>query len=465
MTCDLVVLGGGPGGYVAAIRARQLGLSVTLVESDSVGGTCLNRGCIPTKVLVGCTSILAMARRARDYGVEIPEAKPDFKAMKGRKDRVVSRLRAGVEFLLKKNRVNLVRGRGRLVDSGVEVDGAGLIRARRVIVATGSRPQLFPGFAFDGRTILTSEEILEIEELPGSLIIVGGGVIGCEFACIFSELGVKVTIVELMPRILPMEDADIAATLSASFKKRGISIRAGEKITSLSAVHGKAVALLESGETIEGDRALISVGRVPNSRGLGLEDIGVSTGKRGEILVDDEMRTEVPHVYAIGDVTGKVLLAHAASAQGLAAAQNVAGDLGIMSSGASISRRTVDYSAIPAAIFTSPEIGTVGLTVDAAREAGIPVKTGKFPFAASGKAVAMGEIEGFIKLVVREDTGEVVGAQIIGPCATELVSQAAVAIRHGLTVSQFVEVVRPHPTLSEALGEAGEAAEGMAIHI
>lgn len=456
---DLVVLGGGPGGYVSAIRASQLGLSVALVEARDVGGTCLNRGCIPTKALANSVSILATMRRSAEYGISAGETiAADFDAIMKRKSQVVARLRAGVEFLLKKHRVTILRGRGRLQDDGVLVEGVGHIQAKRIIVATGSKPQMLPGFCYDGRAVMTSDEILECNSLPADLLIVGGGIIGCELACIFSELGVRVILVELLPHILPSEDREISSHLQSFLKKRGIVIRTGERILNLEESGGKVIAALESGEEITAERAIISVGRVPATDDIGLEDAHVDMGRRSEILVDDGMRTSNSMVYAIGDATAKVMLAHVASKQGIVAAHNIAADFGIGE------RMSMDYSAIPSAIFTMPEIGTVGVTEDAAREAGIPVIVGKFPFVANGKAIVMGQPDGMVKLVAREDDKRLIGVHIIGPGATELVSEASLAIKHGLSLNEFEDAIRAHPTLSEALGEAAAAAEGMAIH-
>lgn len=459
---DVVVVGGGPGGYVAAIRAAQLGRSVCLVEKDQLGGTCLNRGCIPTKALVASTQALEMARRLAEYGVEAGgdgEIRARFDKMVARKNQVVARLRAGVSFLLKKNKVNVIAGTGRIVGPGrVQVETGGTegpaeVRARDIIIATGSRPVVFPTFGYDGRTVTTSDEALDFQDVPESLLIVGGGVVGCEFAFIFSSLGSKVTVVDIMPSILPMEDPDAAAAVAASLKKRGVAVRTGVKIERIVAERGEAVATLDTGERLTASRALLSVGRKPNSEGIGLEHVGVQVGKRNEVVVNDGMATNVPGIYAIGDVVGKVMLAHVASAQGIVAAHNIAGG-----------DRRMSYGAVPSAIFTSPEVASVGLNERQAKEEGFDVRVGKFPFSASGKALAMGEAEGFVKIVADGGTDRILGIHIVGPHATELIAEPTAAVRMKMTVGEFARTIHAHPTLAEAIGEAAEAVHRMAIH-
>ncbi len=457
---DVVVLGGGPGGYVAAIRAAQLGRTVCLVEKGQLGGTCLNRGCIPTKALVSSSHALAMARRLSEFGVDVGEARPRFDRMLARKDQIVARLRAGVAWLLKKNKVTVVSGVGRLAGRGrVELDAAGgpsRVEARHVIVATGSEPIVFPSFGYDGRTVVTSEEALEFPDVPGSLLIVGGGVIGCELAFVFSSLGTKVTVVDVMPTVLPGEDPDCAAAVAASLASRGVELRTGVRIERIAPSDdgGGVVATLEDGGRLEAERALISVGRRPSSEQIGLEGAGVATGPKGEILVNERMETSAPGVYAVGDVVGKAMLAHVASAQGIVAAHNVSGG-----------DRRMAYHAIPVAIFTSPEVASVGLGERRAREEGMDVRVGKFPFSASGRARAMGETEGFVKVIADAGTDRMLGVHIVGPCASELISEPAAAVRMRLTVAQFAEAVRAHPTLAEAIGEAADAVHGLAIHV
>lgn len=456
---DVVVLGGGPGGYVAAIRAAQLGRSVCLVEKDQLGGTCLNRGCIPTKALVASTQALEAAKRMGEFGVETSgEVRAHFDKMVLRKNQIVSRLRAGVGFLLKKNKVTVVAGTGRLIGARtVEVDtkdGPSRFEARNIIVATGSRPVIFPSFGYNGRTVITSDEAFDFQDVPESLLIVGGGVIGCEFAFIFSSLGSKVTVVDIMPTVLPMEDPDSAAAVAASLKKHGVEMRTGVKIESIAGEGSDAVALLDTGERLAASRVLLSVGRRPNSEGIGLEEAGVETGEKGEILVNDRMATNVPGIYAIGDVVGKVMLAHVASAQGIVAAHNIAGG-----------DRRMSYNAVPSAIFTSPEVASVGLNERKAREEGLDIRVGKFPFTANGKALTMGETDGFVKVIADAGTDRILGVHIVGPHATELIPGPTAAVQMRMTVGQFARTIHAHPTLAEAIGEAAEAVHRMAVHI
>ncbi len=458
---DVAVVGGGPGGYVAAIRAAQLGRSVCLIEKDQLGGTCLNRGCIPTKALVASAQALEMARRLAEFGVETGgdgEVRARFDKMVARKNQVVARLRAGIGFLLKKNKVTVIAGVGRIAGPGrVEVeakDGPAEVKARDIIIATGSKPVIFPSFGYDGRTVITSDEALDFQDVPESLLIVGGGVIGCEFAFIFSSLGSRVTVVDIMPTVLPMEDPDSAAAVAASLKKRGVVVRTGVKIERIALEGDGAVATLDSGERLAASRVLLSVGRKANSEGIGLEDAGVEIGKRGEVVVNDQMATNVPGIYAIGDVVGKVMLAHVASAQGIVAAQNIAG-----------ADRRMSYAAVPSAIFTSPEVASVGLNERQAKEEGFDVRVGKFPFTASGKALAMGEPEGFVKIIADASTDRILGIHIVGPHATELIPEPTVAVRMRMTVGEFAKTIHAHPTLAEALGEAAEAVHRMAIHV
>ncbi len=456
---DVAVVGGGPCGYVAAIRAAQLGRSVCLIEKGELGGTCLNRGCIPTKALVASTQALAAARAMGELGVEMTgEARGDFAKMVLRKNRVVARLRAGIAFLLKKNKVAVVKGAARLVGPGtleVETEGGTLrIEARAAIVASGSKPILPRSFGYDGRTVITSDEALDLEDVPESMVIVGGGVIGCELAFVFASLGSKVTVVDIMPTVLPMEDPDSAAAIAASLRRHGVETRCGARIEAIAEEDGRAVAVLDTGERLAASVALLSLGRRPDSEGLGLREIGVEIGEKGEIVVDDRMATSVPGLYAVGDVVGKAMLAHVASAQGIAAAHNIAGG-----------DRRVAYNAIPSTVFTSPEVASVGLNERQAKEQGLDVRVGKFPFTASGRALASGEADGFVKVIADAGTDRILGVHIVGPHATELIAEPAVAVRTRMTVDQFVSTVHAHPTLAEALVEAAEAVHGMAIHI
>lgn len=458
MSYKVIVIGGGPGGYVAAIRAAQLGARVALVEKDSVGGTCLNHGCIPTKALAAGASALRLVQRAKDFGITTGEVSLDFSRLAERKNQVVGRLVQGVEMLLKKNKVELIKGTARLSTGGrVAVEYAGGSRelhAENIILATGTGPALIKELGYDGEMVVTSDEALKLGEVPKRLVIIGGGVIGCEFACIFSALGSKVSVVEIMPSILSHIDKEVSRQMQGLMKRQGINIKTKTKIQEIRKQQGFVTAVLEGGEEIEADKVLVSIGRVMSLKGLGLEEVGVALGRRGEVLVDEFMRTSVPGIYAVGDITGRTQLAHVASAQGQAAAENIMGH-----------RRAIDYRVVPSCIFTHPEVSSVGLTSQDADNAGIKAKTGKFFFLGSGKAQAMGETEGFVKVLADPDTDRILGVHIVGPHATDLIAEAVLAIRMEATVKQLVETIHAHPTLAESLVEAAEAVHGMSIHM
>lgn len=458
LSYKVAVIGGGPGGYVAAVRAAQLGARVALIEKGSVGGTCLNHGCIPTKALAAGASALRTVRRAKDFGIDAGEVTVDFSLLMERKDQVVGRLVQGVELLLKKNRVDLIKGTARLSGGGrVVVESAGgnrELQAESIILATGTGPARIKALAYDGETVVTSDEALKLGEVPKRLLIIGGGVIGSEFACIFAALGSKVTVVEIMPTILPLMDREVSRHMQGLMKRQGIDIKTKAGIQEVKRQQGLVTVVLEGGEEIEADRVLISIGRVMNLKGLGLEEAGVALGERGEVLVDESMRTSVKGIYAVGDITGKMQLAHVASAQGMVAAENIMGR-----------RRSMDYRVVPSCIFTHPEVGSVGLTSQDAESSGIKVKAGKFFLLGSGKAQAMGETGGFVKVLADLDTDRILGVHIVGHNATELVAEAALAIQMGVTVKQLVQTIHAHPTLAEALAEAAGAIHGMGIHM
>ncbi|MCL6479705.1 MAG: dihydrolipoyl dehydrogenase [Peptococcaceae bacterium] len=457
MSYKVVVIGGGPGGYVAAVRAAQLGARVALVEKGNVGGTCLNRGCIPTKVLAAGASMIHTVRRAADFGVFAGEVTVDFSRLAERKDQVVGRLVQGVEYLIKKNKIDLIKGTARLAGKGrVAVEGpegARELEAENIILATGTEPALIEAFGYDGERVFTSDQALNLKEVPERLAIIGGGVIGCEFACIFSALGAKVTVLEMMPAILPLMDKDVSRQMQSYLKRQGISVLTKVKIESVRKQDDAVAAVLEGGQEVAADRILISIGRVMNLKGLGLEKAGVSLGERGEVLVNDRMETSAPGIYAVGDITGCMQLAHVASAQGLVAAENIMGR-----------DRLMDYRVVPSCIFTHPEAAGVGMTAQEAESSGIEFKSGKFSFIASGKAQAMGETEGFVKVLADAGTDRILGVHIVGPHATDLIAGAAVAMQMGATVRQLAETIHAHPTLAEAVVEAAEAVHGMSIH-
>jgi dihydrolipoamide dehydrogenase len=460
---DLVVLGGGTGGYVAAIRAAQLGLKTAVVEREKVGGTCLHRGCIPTKALLHTAEVLDTLRHAGDLGIRAGELALDYARAMARKDRVVNQLWRGVQYLLRKNGVTVVAGTGRLRPGGVEVtgpDGTRSLDARDVLVATGSAPRALPGLDFDGERVLSSDDVLERPVIPKRLVIVGGGAIGVEFASMFADFGTQVTLLEMLPHILPQDDAEVAAELTRILSRRGVVIHAGATVNvSGITVSERGVAVpveLASKDvvTFEGDALLVAVGRRPLTEDIGLESVGV-TQNRGFIEVDEFYRTRAPHVWAIGDCIGGLLLAHVAAHEGIIAVEAIAGQ----------DPEPLDPKRVPRVTYCRPEVASVGLTAEEAEAAGHRVKVGKFPFQANGRALILGEAEGFVKLVADADTNDLLGAHIIGPHASDLVNEMALARFLEATPWEVGTSVHAHPTVSEVLHEAAFVVEGHPIHI
>lgn len=458
MTYKIAIIGAGPGGYVAAIRAAQLGAKVAVIEQSSLGGTCLNRGCIPTKALLAGAALVQGIRRAASFGIEVQGYTVDYSRLAARKDAVVKQLNQGIAFLFKKNKIDLFSGRACLRSArriAITGDNGQVqeIEAENIILATGSEPALLPSLGYNGQSVVTSTEALEWTALPESLLIIGGGVIGCEFATLFSTLGVKVTIVEAMPTILPMIDGELARRYQMLLKRMGVEIKTDVQVTAVREDGGRVKLTLATGEELSPAKVLISIGRRFNTSGLGLEEIGVALGSRGEILVDDYLRTNIEGVYAVGDVTNKIQLAHVASAQGIAAVQTILG------------RPTkVNYDAVPSCIFTSPEIASVGLTQEEAEKRGYKVKVGKFSFQASGKAQASGETEGMVKIVADSESDRILGVHIMGAHATELIAEGTLAVSQGIKAQELAACIHAHPTLAEAVMEAAEAVHGMSIH-
>ncbi|MBU2604096.1 MAG: dihydrolipoyl dehydrogenase [Actinobacteria bacterium] len=456
----IVIIGGGPGGYVAAIRAAQRGAEVTVVEKDLLGGTCLNRGCIPTKALLGSVEALHKARSGADFGFGIEgEIVPDFARMMERKNEISKMLRDGIHGLFKKNKVKLVEGTGRITSpTTVDVDTAeGLVtvEADKVIIATGSEPARLPFFDFDQPTVLTSTSALQLEKIPETLLIIGAGVIGCEFASVFSELGTKITIVEMMPQMLPLEDKRLAKQFQGIFKKKGIEVLLKTKVDGIAEyAEDHITANLEGGPQITAEKMLVSIGRQPNTQDIGLETVGVETDSRGYIVVNDKLETNVPGVYAIGDVNGGILLAHVASYEGLVAVENCLGG-----------NQERDLKVVPSCVYTLPEIASIGLNEDQARDEGYHPITGTFRLGAAGKALAIGEAQGYIQIVADEATDKVIGANMMGPHVTDLIHEIAVAIKNGLTVKQIGDTIHAHPTIGEALMEAAHDVHGESVHV
>jgi len=463
MKYDIVIIGGGPGGYVAAIRASQLGKKVAVVERESMGGICLNWGCIPTKALLKSAEVLDHIKHASDYGIRLEgSAVPDFIAMISRSRSVAEAMSKGVQFLMKKNKIDVIEGNGRLLSAGKgEVTGKegmkSQVDAAHIILATGARSKELPGLKQDGEKVIGYRQALSLPRKPGSMIIVGSGAIGSEFASFYNSIGTKVTLIEFFPEIVPLEDADVSKQLERSFKKAGITVLTGSSVESvdISGPLCKARVKTPKGEAeYEAEIVLSAVGVTPNIENIGLEEAGVQLEK-GKVKVDSFYRTNVSGIYAIGDIINTPALAHVASAEGICCVEKIAGT----------NPEPVDYTNIPACTYTNPEIASMGMTEKAAREAGIEIKTGKFPFSASGKATAAGAKEGFAKLIFDARYGELLGAHLIGEHVTEMIAEMIMARKLESTGHEIMKALHPHPTMSEALMEAAAAAYGEVIHI
>ncbi len=447
---DLAIIGSGPGGYVAGLYGSRKKLKVCVIEKDLLGGTCLNRGCIPTKAMLKSASLFLAIKDSREHGIETDHVKVNFRKIIERRDAVVSKLRSGIETLFRANRVDLVKGRAVLkAEDLIDVDGAE-IKARRIIIATGSRPAGLDGIGFDEKRIVSSDGILKITELPKNVLIIGGGVIGCEFASLFNALGAEVVLVELLERILTTQSKEASRKMESIFKKRGVTVITSSKVEGLSR-ESALKARLSNGQTVESEIALVSVGRAPNTDAMGLEKIGVKT-ERGRIRVDASLRTGAGDIYAIGDCVGAPLLAHKASYDGILACDNMTGE-----------SRMVDYSNIPNCIYTDPEIASVGLMEEEARAKFPGARVAKFPYLASGKALVIGATEGFIKIIGDSD-GTILGIEIMGEGACDLIGEATLARTMGVKVKELSRVVHGHPTLSEIFQEAAHIFCGTGIH-
>ncbi len=461
---DVVVVGAGPGGYVGAIRAAQLGLKTAIIDKQWLGGICLNVGCIPSKALLKNAEVAHTLReRGKEMGFSFENLILDYSVAFKRSRQVSDRLTKGVAFLMKKNNIDVIMGSARFTgkDAVTVTDKDGKtkeIKARNFIIATGSRASTIPGVKVDGERVLTFLEAIMQPKLPASVIIIGAGAIGVEFATVWNSYGVDVTIVEMLPRVVPLEDEEVSTELNKAFNRRGIKTMTGTRVQSIE-TGPKGVTVKVSGpegdKTLEAEQTLVATGFKPNSNDLGLEGIGVILSQRGFVEIDDRMATNVPGIWAVGDVTGKFLLAHVASTQGIICAENIAG----------VETTTIDYVMVPRATFCQPQVASFGLTEAQAKEKGYDVKVGRFPFSANGKALGLGEYTGFAKIITDAKYGEILGAHLIGPDVSELLPELTIAQRMELTTAEIARNIHTHPTLSEIVMEAAHAAEGHSINI
>ncbi len=462
MNYDVIVLGSGPGGYVTAIRASQLGLKTAIVEKESLGGVCLNWGCIPTKALLKSAQVFEYINHASDYGIEVKEAKADFSKVVKRSRDVANGMSKGVQFLMKKNKIDVIMGTGKLKagkklevtdEKGKKTD----YTAKSIIIATGARSKELPNLKQDGKKIIGYREAMTLDKQPSSMVVVGAGAIGVEFAYFYNTLGVEVTVVEFLPNLVPVEDEEVSKDLNKAFKKAGINVMTGASVESVDTNGKKCKVKIKTSkgeENIEADIVLSAVGVTANIENIGLESLGIKT-ERGKIAVDDYYKTNVEGIYAIGDVVHGPALAHVASAEGIICVEKIAGE----------NPEPLNYTNLPGCTYCQPEIASVGYTEKAAKEAGYELKVGKFPFSASGKASAAGNKEGFIKVIFDAKYGEFLGAHMIGANVTEMIAEVVVARKLETTGHEIIKSVHPHPTMSEAIMEAAAAAYGEVIHL
>ncbi len=461
---DVIVIGAGPGGYVAAIRSAQLGKRTAIVEKRHLGGVCLNVGCIPSKALLKNADVaLTLRERGKEFGFKLDNLELDYSVAHARSRKTSDRLVKGVQFLMKKNKIDVLMGAAKLtakdtVEVASESGDKETLKAKDIIIATGAHTFTVPGVELDGEKVVDFETAILRDKLPASVVIIGGGAIGVEFATIWNAYGVDVTIVEMLDSLLPLEDKALGSEIEKAYKKRKIKVMTSTKVKSAKATKEGTQVTVETKdgeETINAELTLVAIGFKPNSQGLGLEDVGVKLTERGHIEVDDRMATNVKGIWAIGDVTGKLLLAHVASAMGVIAAENIAG----------METTKLDYDMMPRATYSFPQTASFGYTEAQAIEKGYEVSVGQFPFQASGKALGLGDYQGFVKVVSDKKYGEILGAQMVGPDVSELLPELTLAQRFELTTSEIAQNVHAHPTLSEAVMEAAASAEGKAIHI
>ncbi|MBQ5704957.1 MAG: dihydrolipoyl dehydrogenase [Alistipes sp.] len=457
MKYNIIVIGSGPGGYVAAIRASQLGKKVAIVEKAELGGVCLNWGCIPTKALLKSAQVFTYCKNAAHYGVAVEgEVKPNFEKIVARSRTVADTMSKGVAFLMKKNNIDILTGWGRLAGEGkVEVDGA-VYEADAVILATGARPRQMPFMPVDGEHVISSKEALTLPRLPQSMIVVGSGAIGSEFACLYASLGVKVTVVEYMPQMMPLEDEEVAKAMERSFRKMRATVLTSTTVKAVRVEDGICHVDIEGkkgAETLQAEVVLSAVGVKSNIENIGLEEMGIAV-ERDKVVVDEHYQTSARGVYAIGDIIATPALAHVASAEAIHCVEHICG----------LEPDAVDYSTIPSCVFTTPEVASVGMTEQQARDKGIEYKVGHFPFTASGKATAAGDRDGFVKLIF-DNEERLIGAHLVGATVTEMLGEPTLAKRLGATAHTIAKTIHSHPTMHEGLMEAAEAAMGAAIHL
>lgn len=451
---DLIILGSGPGGYVAALYAAQHGLRVCVVEKDKIGGVCLNTGCIPTKTFLASAKLLSEIKDSEKMGIKVKGYSFDTALINKRKNDVVNRLRQGIESLLKARKVDVIAGSGRLADKNTVSVGSKTLKAKYIIIATGSRPAELPVLKFDGENIVSSDEMLELQDKPARIAVIGGGAIGCEFAGIFSEFGNEVAIIEMMERLMPASDTEIAMRLEAALKRKGINVFTGTRVKSHRSGDKGGLVLEAEGaaNTIACDRALVCIGRTPNIEEIGLDKAGIASSPNG-IKVNKELRTSAENIYAIGDAIGGYMYAHVASYEGILACDNIMGK-----------RREADYGAVPSCVFTNPDISSVGINEDQAKEGSLSYDVARFHFRSLGKAHALGKTEGMIKIVVGKPGNKVIGVDIIGESASDLIAEAALAVKMKATLEDLAHTIHAHPTMAEIILEASHAGLKKPIH-
>jgi len=458
---DVAIIGGGPGGYVAAIKAAHLGLKAVLIEKDKLGGACLNRGCIPTKALVGTAELLNQLQRAKEFGIQVKEYSYDFPAIMKRKEMIAKRMSSGVGQLMKANQIRVIQGEGNILEPGVveviNIEGKKeLIKTENIIIATGSSVMKIPIPGLENEGVIDSDGALSLSELPTKMIIIGGGVIGIEFAGIFKAMGVEVTVVEMLSRILLPIDEEIANRLAFILKRQGIKILTNSKVEGIEKTNQNFKVLIsnpEGKQRLETEKVLLAAGRVPDFGNINVQKLGIELEGRA-IKVDQKMRTNIPGIYAVGDVVGKIMLAHVASREGIVAVENISGKEVLM-----------DYKVVPNCVFSLPEVASVGLTEEEARKKYDQIKVSKFPYLANGKALGMGETEGMVKIIADSDTSELLGLHILGAHASDLIAEGTLALSMEATAEEIVNTIHAHPTLAETIAEAAEGIIGKPIHL